>query len=79
MAVACNDDPDGGRLQAQVSFAATAGTTYQIQIGGYNQDFGNLVVSFTPTGPGAAPARAASAAAAPKPAPPRDPLPLEAE
>ena len=48
--VACNDDA-GGTVQSQVSFLATAGTTYHVQVGGFNSAFGNLTVHFTVTPP----------------------------
>jgi hypothetical protein len=38
---ACDDDYNGG-TQSQISFAATAGTTYRIQVGGYDSDAGSL-------------------------------------
>jgi hypothetical protein len=43
--VACNDDA-GGTFQSQVSFLAVAGTSYRIQVGGFQGAFGNLVVHF---------------------------------
>jgi hypothetical protein len=48
--VACNDDAAGTR-QSQVAFPAGAGITYRIQVGGFGNAFGNLVVNFTPTAP----------------------------
>jgi hypothetical protein len=49
--VACNDDLAPGVTQSRVSFLATAGITYQIQIGGFGGAFGNLVANFTVTPP----------------------------
>jgi hypothetical protein len=46
--VACNDD-FGGTLQSRVTFAAAAGTTYQVQVGGYGGASGSLVVDITGT------------------------------
>ena len=43
----CNDD-SSGTLQSRVSFLAQGGTTYYVQVGGFNNAFGNLVVHFTP-------------------------------
>lgn len=40
--VACNDDYSG--LQSRVAFTATAGTTYWIQVGGYNGASGSLTL-----------------------------------
>jgi hypothetical protein len=62
--VACNDDA-GGTAQSQVSFVATAGTTYRVQVGGFNSAFGNLTVQFAVTRP---PANDNFAAAASLPA-----------
>jgi hypothetical protein len=46
--VACNDDiSPGTNLQSTATFNATAGTTYRIQIGGYNAASGNLVLSIS--------------------------------
>jgi hypothetical protein len=42
---ACNDDSMLTQ-QSQVSFAATAGTTYRVQVGGYGGIAGTLVVNF---------------------------------
>jgi hypothetical protein len=45
--VACNDDGGAGGLQSQVSFSATAGTTYYFAVGSYaHDDYGNAF--FTP-------------------------------
>jgi hypothetical protein len=53
--VACNDDTSG--LQSQISFSATAGTTYRFQIGGYaagggGHETGNLVFNVNAGGGG---------------------------
>ena len=45
--VACNDDA-AGAAQAVVTFAATAGTTYRIQVGGFDAASGDLVLGATP-------------------------------
>jgi hypothetical protein len=49
VAGACNDDggPACPGLQASTSFAATAGTTYWILVGGYNGESGNLQILAT--------------------------------
>ena len=49
LAGACNDDegPACPGLQASTSFAATAGTTYWILVGGYNGESGNLQILAT--------------------------------
>jgi hypothetical protein len=51
--VACNDNTASGPtgLQSRVTFQATAGTTYRVQVGGYNSAFGSLVVSFARAAP----------------------------
>jgi hypothetical protein len=41
--VACNDD--GAGLQSTVSFAATAGTTYRIQVDGFGSATGNITLN----------------------------------
>jgi hypothetical protein len=43
--VACNDDSSG--LQSRVQFPAAAGTTYRIQLGGFNGAGGNFQLNFT--------------------------------
>lgn len=43
--IACNDDFCGDGFQSQVSFTASPGVTYKIQIGGFDGDTGNLVTS----------------------------------
>ena len=48
----CNDDEPGHGLDSQLSFTATAGTTYWIQVGAYNQP-GLLVLNLTGTESGA--------------------------
>jgi hypothetical protein len=45
--VACNDDIQPGVLQSRLSFLAGAGTTYYVQVGGFNAAFGTLAVNFT--------------------------------
>ena len=57
-------------MQSQVSFAATAGTTYRIQVGGFNGAAGDLVLNVS-SNPGPPPARAAKASKLP----PRPPTP----
>jgi hypothetical protein len=44
--VAANDD-SGGTLQSLISFAATAGTTYRIQVGGFAGLRGNVTLQYT--------------------------------
>ena len=44
---ACNDTADGGSAQARVSFVASTGTTYRIQVGGANGASGDLAVAFS--------------------------------
>src|SRR5579884_2240991 len=44
--ITCNDD-SGGTAQAKVSFVASAGTTYRIQVGGFDGNSGSLKVSFS--------------------------------
>jgi hypothetical protein len=46
--LACNDDYSG--LQSQISFACTAGTTYQVQVGGYASLTGNIALAQTGCG-----------------------------
>ncbi|MFA5862037.1 MAG: S8 family serine peptidase [Candidatus Thermoplasmatota archaeon] len=41
--VGCNDDISGSDLDSRVTWTATAGTTYRIQVGGYNSATGSLV------------------------------------
>lgn len=48
-AVAGNDDSGGG-LTSAVSFAATAGTTYQIAVDGYRGDAGIVQLNIVPAG-----------------------------
>ena len=55
--VGCDDDSGTGLLSA-LMFPATAGTTYYIQAGGFNADFGDLVLNVS--GPGGAGAGAAA-------------------
>ncbi len=43
--VACNDDYSG--LQSQTSWCSVSGTTYYISVGGYDDYFGNYVLSVT--------------------------------
>ena len=45
---ACNDDFNPG-LQSSVKFNATAGTTYRIQVGGYNGASGSITLNTRPT------------------------------
>jgi hypothetical protein len=45
--VICNDDSSTTILQSSVAFNATAGTTYRIQVGGFSNASGNLVVNIT--------------------------------
>src|SRR5262249_28048982 len=54
--VTCNDNTASGTTaqQSRVTFPATAGTTYRVQVGGYNSAFGSLVVSFA-SGPSCSP------------------------
>jgi murein DD-endopeptidase MepM/ murein hydrolase activator NlpD len=55
--IACNDDAGTG-LQSQVSFEVSAGLVYEVQVGGYNGQTGNLTLNIssiagptpTPTG-----------------------------
>ncbi len=58
--VACDDDAAGG-LRSRVTFAATAGTTYRVQVGGFNGASGALVTDFALS---PAPASTLNAAAA---------------
>jgi len=44
--LACNDDTGGG-LQSQISFTCTSGTTYRIQLGGYNGATGTATLSIS--------------------------------
>lgn len=44
--VACNDDA-ASTLQSTVQFAAQAGTTYRVQVGGYNGAAGNATVNIS--------------------------------
>jgi hypothetical protein len=45
--VACNDDISfPGNKQSQVTFGATAGTTYYVQVGGFEANAGKAVVNF---------------------------------
>jgi hypothetical protein len=60
--IACNDDTPG-LIQSQVSFAATAETTYRIQVGGFNGAAGDLIVHVN-VGPGPGPPRASGASKA---------------
>ena len=57
--VTCNDDIDPNppfNRQSQVTFSATAGTTYRIQIGSYQTtNGGNLAISFTGNTPTSTP------------------------
>lgn len=46
--VASNDDASGG-LTSAVSFAATAGVTYQIAVDGYSAASGSVVLGWSPT------------------------------
>lgn len=46
--VACNDDPGGGGLQAEVTFSATSGETYHLQFGGFVSKSGFLEVAIGP-------------------------------
>lgn len=46
-AVACNDDIVQGTQQSQVQFAATAGATYRIQVGGYTGASGDVVLDIS--------------------------------
>src|SRR5437867_3839677 len=48
--VVCNDDIDSVR-QSLVSFAASAGTTYYIQLGGWNSESGNYAFHVTSGSP----------------------------
>jgi hypothetical protein len=49
--VACNDDAQN--TLSQVTFPAAPGTTYRVQVGGFNGAVGNLVVNFSQNpGPG---------------------------
>ncbi len=41
--VGCNDDISGSDLDSRVSWSATAGVTYRIQVGGYSGATGSLV------------------------------------
>ena len=41
--VTCNDD--AGNLQSRVTFQGTAGTTYHMQVGGFDGRTANLVLS----------------------------------
>jgi hypothetical protein len=61
--VACNDDAQG--VQSQVTFLATAGTTYYVQAGGFNGAFGTLQVRFQQAAPPANDDFANATAAAP--------------
>src|SRR5438034_726475 len=48
--VTCNVNtvqPDTGTVNSRVAFTAAAGTTYHVQVGGYNGRFGSLVIHFT--------------------------------
>jgi hypothetical protein len=53
--VACNDDSGPGTLASRITFTATAGTTYRLQVGGFAGDFGNLAVSVSNAAPAPAP------------------------
>jgi hypothetical protein len=49
--IACNDDAQN--TLSQVTFPAAPGTTYRVQVGGFNGAVGNLVVNFSQNpGPG---------------------------
>jgi hypothetical protein len=52
-AVACNDDFTG--TTSQVTFIATAGTTYRIQVGGFGGAGGSLAVAFSGIAPTSTP------------------------
>jgi hypothetical protein len=56
-AVTCNDDFTG--TTSQVSFSATAGTTYRIQVGGFGGAGGSLAVAFSGNTPTSTPTRTA--------------------
>ena len=52
ISLGCNDDNIA--LESQVTFLAEAGKKYQIQVGGFAGDSGNLIISFSegnPAGP----------------------------
>ncbi|HLH25960.1 MAG TPA: FecR family protein [Chloroflexota bacterium] len=67
--VACNDDAQG--TQSQLTFAATPGTTYRVQVGGFGGAVGNLVVNFSQSpGPGVPRVQPPAAPAKAPPAPP---------
>ena len=40
-----NNDDAGGALTSLISFAATAGVTYQIAVDGYSGDSGDIVLT----------------------------------
>lgn len=48
--VACNDDAEsddcGDGLQSELEFAADPGKTYKIQVGGFDDETGNLAINF---------------------------------
>ena len=48
--VASNDDITPGYLQSQVTFAASAGTTYRIAVDGYGGAVGTVVLNVSPPG-----------------------------
>jgi hypothetical protein len=69
--VACDDDSAGE--QSQLTMPVVAGTTYHVQVGGFNGAAGNVVINFGPIpGPGG-PVVRATPPADPKAAPPRSP------
>jgi hypothetical protein len=74
--VRCNDD-NSGTVQSRVSFTARAGTTYFVQVGGFFNAFGNLVVNFGPGVPPPSNDDFANATAVP-PLPPLPPPPATA-
>lgn len=49
--VTCNDDLPGGIFSSEVTFQATAGTTYQIAVDGYAGDEGIIALSLAATPP----------------------------
>jgi len=65
--ITCNDDIASGNLQSQVTFTATAGTTYRIQVGGFSSTSGIAVGNLGGSMSGTPPTPTPSATCSPRP------------
>jgi hypothetical protein len=73
---ACDDDVSSGDTTSLISFAATAGTSYRFQVGGYDSDAGSLAATLSYQDGGTPPTPAPGPNPSPQPSPsPTPPTP----